>query len=139
MSSAVEPADEQHPIMRRKGVIMKIEKFVFGIVLTAGALAGSPAWADHGHRHGGVSLGINLGIPVGPWYYPPYYYPYPPLIAVQPSPTVYIEKGVEAAVAPAPSSNYWYYCPNPQGYYPYVRECQSGWMTVLPQAPGQLR
>jgi len=126
---------------------MKTAKFVLGIALVAGTLAcGGAAWADRGHSHSRVTFGINLGVPIGPWYYPPYYYPYPPMlpvpvypnvVAVQPSPPVYIEKGVEPAEGPAPSSNYWYYCPNPQGYYPYVRECQTGWLTVLPQSPGQ--
>jgi len=62
---------------------------------------------------------------------------YPNVVALPPSPPVYIEKGGEPPAVPAPASNYWYYCPDSQGYYPYVRECQSGWLTVLPQSPGQ--
>ena len=62
---------------------------------------------------------------------------YPNVIAAQPSAPVYVEKGSEAASPSAQSSNYWYYCPNPQGYYPYVKECQGGWMTVVPQSPAQ--
>ena len=27
---------------------------------------------------------------------------------------------------------YWYYCTNPQGYYPYIRNCPGGWLTVVP-------
>jgi len=27
---------------------------------------------------------------------------------------------------------YWYYCQNPQGYYPYVKSCPGGWMQVIP-------
>ena len=58
---------------------------------------------------------------VGPtWYfYPAPVYPYPdpyqpPLVA-----------------APAPvTPEYWYYCNNPQGYYPYVPQCVSGWQRV---------
>jgi hypothetical protein len=136
---AAVPEDEWHLTMRQKGVTMKIAKFVIGIALMAVTLACGTAWADRGHGRGGVSLGINLGVPLGPWYYPPHYYPYPPLVAVQPPPPVYIERGAEASAPPTPSSNYWYYCPDPQGYYPYVKECQSGWMTVLPQSPGQPR
>lgn len=26
---------------------------------------------------------------------------------------------------------YWYYCKNPSGYYPYVKQCPSGWMKVV--------
>ena len=130
---------------------MKTAKLAVGIALVAGTLACGAAWADRGHSQSRVTFGINLGVPLGPWYYPPYYYPpyyppyppviavpaYPNVVAVPPSPPVYIEKAVEPSGGPAPSSNYWYYCPNPPGYYPYVRECQGGWMTVLPQSPGQ--
>jgi hypothetical protein len=28
--------------------------------------------------------------------------------------------------------NYWYYCDNPKGYYPYVRECSSAWQPIKP-------
>jgi len=127
---------------------MKIAKYASGTALVLAMLACGTAWADHGHGHSRVEFGINLGVPFAPWYYPPYYYPpyyypNPPLVAVptypyavQPAPQVYIEKGGEVADAPAQATNYWYYCPNPQGYYPYVKECPSGWMTVLPQSPG---
>ncbi len=27
---------------------------------------------------------------------------------------------------------YWYYCQDPQGYYPYVQQCPGGWQTVVP-------
>ena len=29
---------------------------------------------------------------------------------------------------------YWYYCQNPQGYYPYVKSCPGGWIQVEPNA-----
>jgi hypothetical protein len=41
-------------------------------------------------------------------------------------------------VQPAPQPeepNYWYYCHNPEGYYPYVKKCPSGWMKVVPSPP----
>ena len=28
------------------------------------------------------------------------------------------------------SSQTWYYCSNPAGYYPYVTQCNTGWQTV---------
>ena len=31
--------------------------------------------------------------------------------------------------------SYWYYCQNPQGYYPYVQQCPEGWQTVVPAPP----
>jgi hypothetical protein len=132
--------------LRQEGVIMKSVRTVLAIALATGTMISGAALADHGHGHGGIVWGINLGVPMGPWYYPPYSYPYPPwgsvpvypnVVAAQPSPPVYIEKGGEAAGPSAPASGYWYYCPDSQGYYPYVKECQSGWMSVLPQAPGQ--
>jgi hypothetical protein len=27
---------------------------------------------------------------------------------------------------------YWYYCQNPQGYYPYIKSCPGGWIPVIP-------
>ncbi len=128
---------------------MKIAKVVLGLALAAGTLISGAALADRGHSH--VNFGINLGIPLGPWYYPPYYYPpyyspyppvvtlpaYPNVIAAPPAAPVYVEKGGEAAGPTAPSSNYWYYCPDTQSYYPYVKECPSAWMAVLPQTPTQ--
>jgi len=27
---------------------------------------------------------------------------------------------------------YWYYCQNPQGYYPYIKSCPGGWIPVVP-------
>ena len=30
-------------------------------------------------------------------------------------------------------AQYWYYCQASQGYYPYVSECPSGWLQVVPQ------
>ena len=34
-----------------------------------------------------------------------------------------------------PQQSYWYYCQDPQGYYPYVRNCPGGWQQVLPTPP----
>ncbi|HXQ51795.1 MAG TPA: hypothetical protein VN802_11925 [Stellaceae bacterium] len=56
---------------------------------------------------------------VGPdWYF----YPAP----VYPYPDPYLPP-VVAAPAPQPS---WYYCTNPQGYYPYVPRCTVPWQPV---------
>ena len=32
-------------------------------------------------------------------------------------------------------SYYWYYCQDPQGYYPYVKSFPGGWITVVPKVP----
>jgi hypothetical protein len=71
--------------------------------------------------------------PWGPWY--PYYYPYypyypyydpAPAVAAAQQPEQYAESGEQ-------QSDYWYYCQDPQGYYPYVQSCPGGWMQVVPQ------
>ena len=49
---------------------------------------------------------------VTPW---PYWYTYPSLAYAQPQ--------------------YWAYCQNPEGYYPYVQECLGGWVPVVPAPP----
>ena len=40
----------------------------------------------------------------------------------------------------ANQANYWYYCTEPAGYYPYVQNCSRNWLQVVPQnvpgAPG---
>lgn len=133
---------------------MKLIKLLLAIVLLGMAGLGN-AWADHGHaRHGGhfdgrggVRFGVMIGPYWSPWYSPlPYYYPpyYPPVVVERDSPpVVYIEQQAlpapapNAAAAPAPQTNYWYYCGASKAYYPYVRECPSGWQKVLPQPPGQ--
>lgn len=89
----------------------------------------------HHHHHGAVIIfGPTL---FGPAFDDPFYrYPPPPEMAQVP-PT-YIERpdnGMEAA-AGAPQtgpSNAWYYCEAAGTYYPYIKECPSGWTIVMPQ------
>ena len=82
----------------------------------------------HGHGGGGVVIGPDFWWG-GPWWWGPAYpyYTYPdytyPNYAVPP---VYIQQG------PAPPPAYWYYCPDSRTYYPYVKECASSWLTVVP-------
>ena len=132
---------------------MKNIKFIIALLLLGVVGLGS-AWADphggwHGGGHGGgnVRFGVMIG-PYwgGPWYYPPYpyYYPpyYPPVVAERSTPQVYIEQqpapaAVPAAPVAAAPANYWYYCAPAKAYYPYVRECPSGWQKVVPQPPAQ--
>lgn len=119
---------------------MKVMKRLIALMLLA-AVATSPAWADHRrHLHWGVTIGSPYWAPWGYYYAPPsYYYPppyYPPVI-VERQPPVYIERPPAAAPAPTPQTAYWYYCNAAQGYYPYVKECPSGWSKVLPQPAAQ--
>jgi hypothetical protein len=85
------------------------------------------------HFRGGVSIGIG---PVwgpgwwGPSYpYPYYSYPYP--YAAQP--VIIRQEPQYLQLAPQPQQQqYWYYCPDPQGYYPYLKKCPKGWLKVVP-------
>lgn len=94
------------------------------------------SYAGHGHNGGTrVFIGGSFwfgpppywGAPVwGPQYYygAPSYYGPPPVI-IQPPP-VYVQRGQA-------ESDYWYYCDNPQGFYPYIQSCPGGWMKVVPE------
>lgn len=102
-----------------------------------GGYVGRPGY--HGYSNVGVGIVIDpfLYRPwyyPGPYYYPPYGYPYPPVISVPANPPVYIERAEVAEPAP-PASASWYYCANPQGYYPYVENCPGGWQAVAPRPP----
>jgi hypothetical protein len=46
------------------------------------------------------------------------------------------ESNVYAQATPDPvanAANYWYYCTDPAGYFPYVQSCSKAWMQVVPQ------
>jgi hypothetical protein len=66
----------------------------------------APAFGHHPHFRRPLIVGTTLFIG------PPLAYYYPP--------PVYIEK------------QYWFYCESAGAYYPYVKECPSGWQRVLP-------
>lgn len=89
-------------------------------------LAAQPA---HAYWRGGVWIDVPLVVP-GPYYYgSPYYgYPQPPVI-IQQAPPQQV-----APAQPAPPAS-WYWCANPAGYYPYVRDCPGGWQAVPAGAP----
>lgn len=107
---------------------MKKRNLIIFLLMLIGLVTTQTAWAHwrgHGGRHGG-----HIGVYIEPFpmwrYYPPPYYDYPPPVYVPPPPPpVYIEK--------EPAQSYWYYCTDPQGYYPTVRDCPEGWLKVLPQ------
>ena len=66
----------------------------------------------------------------------------PPMVIVQPRPTVIIRENPPVVVAPqipntAPTmppglqtSAYWYYCEPSKTYYPYVDSCEAPWKQV---------
>jgi hypothetical protein len=86
-----------------------------------------------GPRYWGPNMWIGSGYWWGwPYYGYPYYYLSPPAVVQQPP--VYVEPN-----QPSQEPQYWYYCQDPQGYYPYVRQCPNGWMKVVPpdKPPGR--
>jgi hypothetical protein len=96
----------------------------------------------HGsHHYGGGYGGWGYGYyPRGYWWgpgiyaYPSWWWPYPyPYFypSYRPSPQV-AEQPAEDGEPEQQQPYYWYYCQNPQGYYPYVKSCPGGWMQVVP-------
>ncbi len=84
-----------------------------------------------GYWHHGRHLGRSgwWWVVGNSWYfYPRPVYPYPdpyqpPVVVAPVTPVV--------PVAPAPPpSQFWYYCDNPPGYYPYVAQCATPWRPV---------
>ena len=61
----------------------------------------------------------------GVWFfYPAPIYPYPTYIGADSYYDYYDDYGTPPY--------YWYYCDNPPGYYPYVKECKDAWEPVPP-------
>jgi hypothetical protein len=106
-------------------------KWLGMLVLLAGLLLVSPV---PGYARVSVFIGPGIVVPFGPFwtpYWAPYAYPYAypygypyayPPVVVQPPSQVYVQ--------PPPAQPAWYYCDNPQGYYPYVQQCPGGWKQV---------
>lgn len=137
------------------------------VVILAGTIAGNAAWARGGGGHGGGGhfggghngghfggyhggggfgsgfYGFGLGYGVGSYYggFTPYgryggFYGYPPtVITVPTTPPVYIQQ--PSPVTQQYQSGYWYYCSNPEGYYPYIKECLNTWQQVAPRPSGR--
>lgn len=119
---------------------MKWLKFLIPILMLAAAATSTSAWADrgHGHFHHGARVGVYFGGPLfWPGYaYPPSYYYSPPLVVAPSAPLYYVEKGQEPLeYQPEGGANDWYYCSDPDGYYPYVKQCRNAWQRVAPQPP----
>jgi hypothetical protein len=97
-----------------------------------------------GGFRGGFRGGAFIGPAFGFGFYDPFWWPYwsypwaypgaypylpPESVAQYPGPAGY----------GAPLQQYWYRCGNPEGYYPYIRNCNTGWEQVPatpPNAPG---
>ena len=138
--------------------MMSLTIGLFAMIASDSALArgghgGGGGGHSHGHSH--LNLGFNLGGFYDPGFYGfggpgfygfggygfgyPFYYPplyaYPPAIMTPSTPPVYIQQEQPQPVHP--QFSYWYYCQDPEGYYPYVKNCPSGWQQVSPQPPAQ--
>ena len=143
---------------------MKITRGALAVLIALAVTAGPSAADERDHRRGGEHRrhqgwhgeihrfhdhdlgrwnagrwhhGIHGGrsgwwwIVGGVWYY----YPAP----VYPYPDPYRPPMVPVLAAP-PGAQYWYYCNNPPGYYPYVPYCVSYWQRVpASPAPGMPR
>ena len=93
----------------------------------------------HGHGHGFFGgFGYDWwGYPYW-WDYPyypydyPYYYPYY-------DPYYYGVYGEPPVPPPSESAqqqpSLWRFCQDPEGYYPYVKNCPAGWLKVVPPKP----
>ena len=101
-------------------------------------------WGGYGYYNPGF-----WGNYYGPGFYSPYsyraydytdpffrpYYTYPPIVTAPSRPPIYIQQ--QEPKRAQPKTNYWYYCQNPQGYYPHIKECPGGWTQVAPQPYAQ--
>jgi hypothetical protein len=131
-------------LFRVESLAMKLLRaLLIWVVFALGVIASGSVFAQH-HHGGHVRFGVYVG--PGYWYpplyygYPPYYYGYspyyyPPVVAAPGAAPNYVEQG-SAQPAPARPQGYWYYCSESKAYYPYVKECPSGWQQVAPQPAG---
>jgi hypothetical protein len=121
-----------------------MKRLIALVLVAAGLLAATPALAWH-YGHGPrVSLGFSYGGYWGPgpfWgapWYPSYYYPPTVIVTSPPQPVQYIERPAAQPQVQAQAGlqpGYWYFCENPSGYYPHIKECPSPWKAVAPVPP----
>ena len=101
-----------------------------------GGYHGPGGYYGHGGYHGhgnSYSTRIWIGPGWGPGWWAPPAYPYYPYYPYYPEPPVVVPQQSQAYVQQdQQESDYWFYCENPQGYYPYIKSCPGGWMKVVP-------
>jgi len=131
--------------MRKISSLLMTTALVTSLIVT-------PALAQEGHWHGDIHHfheydydhwrggnwyhGFHDGrdgwwwtLDGGWYYYPAPIYPYPdpytpPMVVTEPIPVS----------PPGAPPAYVYYCPNPNGYYPYVAHCYGAWQRVASEA-----
>lgn len=121
----------------------KLMKTLIATLLAAGLMSGNPAWADrgnmrfdrghdrghgHGYRPGPNAWGWGLGLLAGSAILVAAAQPRPVLI--QTSIPAYAPPAPPVALYSPPTVQWWYYCSQSAGYYPYVNYCPSGWAKV---------
>lgn len=111
-----------------------MKRLAVGLLMVA-ALLGSvgPALAWERRHHAFVHGFFGPRVFVGPRVFigAPFGYPYPyyaPPVVVEPAPAPPVY-----AQAPPPAQQYWYYCEDPRGYYPYISQCPGEWLQVVPR------
>ena len=108
-----------------------------GTTYSRGYTRGGYSYGSHRQGGGYFSGSVYIGPGWGwdPFFYP--YYSYPAYPYYYTPPTVVVPQGPQEYISPDTGSaddktGYWYYCRKPEGYYPYVERCPSGWMKVVP-------
>jgi hypothetical protein len=116
---------------------------VCGIVVSGDVAARGHGHGHGGYHHGHASVGVFIAAPLflpryfdAPFY--DYYYYNPPLVSAPSAPTTYIQQRT-AGPSDDEGQGYWYYCGDPQGYYPYLQQCPGGWQQVSPTPPVPVR
>ena len=121
-------------------VVMLVVLVTFLLVPPANALRhGGGHWGGGRGHYGGYGYGwwgypYSWGYPYW-WNYPyyPYYGPY--YYEGYPEPPVLPEGVNPPAESGQQQPSYWHFCQDPEGYYPYVKDCPGGWVTVVPPKP----
>lgn len=115
------------------------------------ALTAAACLAASGAAQAHWRVGVYMGGSAYPYYYypapvvpAPYYYaPYPPPVVLAPEDpgTTYVERSQEGdgQASGQPPQGTWWYCDKTKTYYPYVKQCASGWREVpaTPPAPSR--
>jgi hypothetical protein len=123
---------------KRLGIALIMAALTIGSAVPASAWRGYGGYGYRGYGYGyrgygygyrGSSVVIvpRIVVPFG------FSYAYPPVVVG--APPVYVQPSPQVYVQPPPPQPYWYYCDNPQGYYPYVPQCPGGWRQVTPTPP----
>ena len=123
-------ATQSRAEMKKTAALLASIAVLFGEVLCA------EAGRHHGfqHRFGHHRFLVGTTVFVGPgwgpsWWWDPYW-AYPRPIVIQEESPVYIQ---QSQPVPPPPVAYWYYCPDSKAYYPYVQQCPTAWLKVIPQ------